>query len=100
MLTLGPDGDSPLDDPPLEGEGDIVNCKRDLDDLGDLARSAYVSYFMKTIHYVPLECPWSAPSYSPTLRSKLSTLSTKLSSQGEKVPVRFLRMIRFSLLAE
>ena len=41
-----------------EGEGDIVNWKRDLDDLGDLARSAYVSYFMKTIHYVPLEGPY------------------------------------------
>ena len=40
-----------------EGEGDIVNCKRDLDDLGNLARSAYTSYFMKTIHYVPLEVP-------------------------------------------
>ena len=34
-----------------------MNCKRDLDDLGNLARSAYTSYFMKTIHYVPLECP-------------------------------------------
>jgi len=39
-----------------------VNCKRDLDDLGNLARSTYTSYFMKTIHYVPLEVPVS--SYS------------------------------------
>jgi len=28
----------------------------------------------------------SLPSYSPTLRSKLSALSTRLSGQGEKVP--------------
>jgi hypothetical protein len=27
------------------------------------------------------------PSYSPTLKSKLSALSTRLSGQGEKVPV-------------
>jgi hypothetical protein len=27
------------------------------------------------------------PSYSPTLRSKLSALSTRLSGQSEKVPV-------------
>jgi|GEM_PF-4255644 len=37
-----------------EGEGDIVDCKRALDDLGNLARSAYASYSMKAIHYVPL----------------------------------------------
>lgn len=40
-----------------EGEGDIVNCKSDLGGLGDLVRSAYAFYFMKTIHYVP----WWAP---------------------------------------
>jgi hypothetical protein len=41
-------------------DGTIQNSKRDLDDLGDLARSAYVSYFMKTVHYVPL-----GPSLQP-----------------------------------
>ena len=32
-------------------------------------------------------CVRLLPSYSPTLRSKLSALSTRLSGQGEKVPV-------------
>jgi hypothetical protein len=39
---------------PKGGEGDIVDCKRALDNLGDLARSAYGSYFVKAIHHVPL----------------------------------------------
>ena len=32
-----------------------MSCEGDLDDLGNLTRSAYTSYFMKTIHYVSLE---------------------------------------------
>jgi hypothetical protein len=36
------------------GEGEIVDCKRALDDLGDLAHLAYASYLMKAIYYVPL----------------------------------------------
>ncbi len=35
----------------------MVDCKRALDDLGDLARSAYASYLMKAIHYIPLGYP-------------------------------------------
>ena len=34
------------------------------------------------------------PSYSPTLRSNLSALSTRLSGQGEKVPAEWAETAR------
>ena len=34
-----------------------MNCKSDLGGLGDLVRSAYAFYLMKTIHYVPWWVP-------------------------------------------